>query len=671
MKKLGLCAALILLLLPTHRAQAQTSLAPCVTNTSTILGVPTGTSCQPVTSSNQLPVAVYGGSSATSGFCFTSNGPGAVATFQACGGGGGSSLAVTATSANRSFYPLFATATGGSVSTVYVDTASPLAYNPSTGNFGIGVLAPGYKLQVVGATGQYFGTTGANNEVMTVDNAGGGNQDVLIFDDAGTAKWEFGKQTDNSWFQYDNVNAKNFFLVSTTGDITLGETTTSAVAVVGNFSTGGNSTLAGTTTANNLTVTGTCTGCGPSSRLSSLLGATTTNTIDNSNWAQAWTWNTLSTQTALSLTSTNVTSGKIIDVEATNTAGTGYAGYFSNTATSASAYALYANGKMALASTSTTAFTAGANGATNPGLRVNTIASSAATGLEIKSQVQGTGVVLNTLDPNPTSSTNFLVNMPNGSIVLGTNFLYGGNLFSINYSSFLFNPIPASFTASPNFLVNIAADTNLTASVEVPAVSFSINAHGGRQHNAGALTLQRDFLITGANDSFVSASTLTDGATLGVIYKGCGTNATCTNESAIYVPTMALVTTGAVTNSYGVNITAATGATNNYAAKFSGQTLFNGHINFTGSPPVVSACGTSPSIDANATDTSGTITVGTVAATSCTITFANAYASYAHCRITSETAGLAAVAYSYTTSAITITGTSLIGGIFDYNCDGK
>lgn len=91
---------------------------------------------------------------------------------------------------------------------------------------------------------------------------------------------------------------------------------------------------------------GNCNGpAGNSSSLSTLFAATSTNSFDNSIYAQTWTWNALTTQTALSLTSTSVTTGKILDIEAANAGGSGYAGYFSNTGTAAGAYAVYASGK--------------------------------------------------------------------------------------------------------------------------------------------------------------------------------------------------------------------------------------------------------------------------------------------------------------------------------------
>jgi len=113
------------------------------------------------------------------------------------------------------------------------------------------------------------------------------------------------------------------------------------------------------------------------------------------------------------------------------------------------------------------------------------------------------------------------------------------------------------------------ADTGLTASTNAIIENWN-NAAATRTHATGALTLQSDFVINGTTDAFAGASTLANGATLALNYKGCGSNASCTNESALYIPTQALTGTTQTTNSYGLNVAAATGATNNYAAVFNG-----------------------------------------------------------------------------------------------------
>jgi hypothetical protein len=95
-----------------------------------------------------------------------------------------------------------------------------------------------------------------------------------------------------------------------------------------------------------------------------------------------------------------------------------------------------------------------------------------------------------------------------------------------------------------------------------------------------------------------------------------------------------------------------------------------GHVSYAGSPPAVTACGTSPSLDNFANDTTGTVTPGTGAVASCTITFANPYITWDHCRVSSQTT-VASFGYTYTLVHVVITGTSLLGGKFDYSCDGS
>ena len=88
-----------------------------------------------------------------------------------------------------------------------------------------------------------------------------------------------------------------------------------------------------------------------------------------------------------------------------------------------------------------------------------------------------------------------------------------------------------------------------------------------------------------------------------------------------------------------------------------------------GQKPVVSSCGSGSSIDTNATDTAGQVTVGTVSPTSCTITFKIAYGTYNHCVVSAE-ATLASFGYSYSLTAITVTGSALSGKV-DYRCEGS
>ena len=111
-------------------------------------------------------------------------------------------------------------------------------------------------------------------------------------------------------------------------------------------------------------------GSGGGAAFSGLTGATATNSIDNSAYAQTWAWNSLTTQTGLTVSSGSLTTGSLLALANTSTAesgyvlnalsattssgygiysaltghgNTGYAGYFANTDTGADAnYALYA-----------------------------------------------------------------------------------------------------------------------------------------------------------------------------------------------------------------------------------------------------------------------------------------------------------------------------------------
>ncbi len=100
-----------------------------------------------------------------------------------------------------------------------------------------------------------------------------------------------------------------------------------------------------------------------------------------------------------------------------------------------------------------------------------------------------------------------------------------------------------------------------------------------------------------------------------------------------------------------------------------GRMLAKRGVVFVASNPTASPCGTSPIVRSNSSNYSGSVTVGSVSATSCVITFATAFATYNNCIVTSQSS-ITGLAYSYTASAITVTGPSLIGDVLDYKCDG-
>lgn len=91
-----------------------------------------------------------------------------------------------------------------------------------------------------------------------------------------------------------------------------------------------------------------------------------------------------------------------------------------------------------------------------------------------------------------------------------------------------------------------------------------------------------------------------------------------------------------------------------------------GHLSTSSTQPVLSSCGTGPTM--RGTDTAGEITVG-AATTSCTLTFNTAFTNAPTCTVSFQST-LAAETYSYTTAALTIGATALGGTKVNYNCLG-
>lgn len=135
-----------------------------------------------------------------------------------------------------------------------------------------------------------------------------------------------------------------------------------------------------------------------------------------------------------------------------------------------------------------------------------------------------------------------------------------------------------------------AVNTNQTLSTEIPSLTLTT---AGRQWATGALTTQREVLITQPTYSFVGASTITDAATVGIAGAPIkSTNATITNTHGLLIQAGAVST---ATNSYGITVNAQTGATNNYSAAFLGGNVGVGTTSPAGKVQVVTTSDTTPS----------------------------------------------------------------------------
>lgn len=218
----------------------------------------------------------------------------------------------------------------------------------------------------------------------------------------------------------------------------------------------------------------------------------------------------------------------------------------------------------AITSTSNISLVVGPNGATNPVFAVDSSITSQATGLIVRGNAAASTVSLTVTSTG--TNEGFQINTKgSGSIFLQCG---GTTRATFGTGQWLFSLLTAGAGTSPRFNVLNSADLAMGASTEAPFVNFNM-ANAARQHATGALTLQRDFIVSGTTHTFVGASTVTDLAAAAIVYGDATTNATVTNIHALYIPTKALAG-AAITNSYAATVTAATGATNNYAAQFLG-----------------------------------------------------------------------------------------------------
>lgn len=90
-----------------------------------------------------------------------------------------------------------------------------------------------------------------------------------------------------------------------------------------------------------------------------------------------------------------------------------------------------------------------------------------------------------------------------------------------------------------------------------------------------------------------------------------------------------------------------------------------GHFTTYGTAPALTVCGTTPAISGN--DIDGEVTMGTGSPTGCVITFASAYAAAPKCVVTWQ-ANLAAMGYTISTTAITLTQTGTSSNKVNYSC---
>lgn len=145
------------------------------------------------------------------------------------------------------------------------------------------------------------------------------------------------------------------------------------------------------------------------------------------------------------------------------------------------------------------------------------------------------------------------------------------------------------------------------------------------------------------------------------IQDGFGTSVLNVNTASTTGPLFAIFATTSTATSCGVA---------------GGVCLFSvdqyGHIAASSTVPVLSSCGTSPSLSADSSDAWGTITVGSVAATGCTLTFGSAHTIGTHCNITNQNMSVVnAMTYTESLTGFVVSQTGLTSSKLDYFCAGQ
>lgn len=97
--------------------------------------------------------------------------------------------------------------------------------------------------------------------------------------------------------------------------------------------------------------------------------------------------------------------------------------------------------------------------------------------------------------------------------------------------------------------------------------------------------------------------------------------------------------------------------------------IISGHIVNTGQPPVLSACGTNPTIVGS--DLAGTVTTGTATPAGCVITFNKAFSVAPNCVLGWASGPLVAMSWTTSTTAITAVQTATSSTVIQYVCFGK
>jgi hypothetical protein len=170
---------------------------------------------------------------------------------------------------------------------------------------------------------------GISNGGSTAISPGAGQIDLTISNLAGTT---YNKNAIGVYYAPQGGTATDSYggaVVGTYGGDTNAITALRVIPQSGTLSTGTCSLYGLSTSGGSNAVGG-----GGSVPLSGLTSALTSVSFDNSSYGQTWTWNSLTSGTAMTLSSSSITSGNVLSVQATSSGNTGSALYALNNSTS-------------------------------------------------------------------------------------------------------------------------------------------------------------------------------------------------------------------------------------------------------------------------------------------------------------------------------------------------
>jgi hypothetical protein len=265
------------------------------------------------------------------------------------------------------------------------------------------------------------------------------------------------------------------------------------------------------------------------------------------------------------------------------------------------------------------------------------------------------------------------------NVVVGYKVLQSPALTTGSFNTLLGNIVAqnATTTFNSNVAIGYQALGNATTDNQDVVIGALAGVGNTGASNNVEIGYKAGFGLTiGSNNTIVgpsagSTACITSGTQNVELGNNACTNNTTSNgqlsiQNAIYGQNNtgggATMSTGQV----GIAVKAALGATL-VLGDAGGTSTWGSHLGIVQTTkPVLSACGTTPTQDATASDAAGIITEGTTA-TGCVSTFNKAFNTAPHCVISSPN-GAAFTSYSASTTALTIVNASASGNQYAYVC---